>query len=385
MRRALAISWVEWRRLRRDPTALLFVVVLPLALVSVLGPVYASENEGENRVGVVSEGDGPVTDLIVRRLAGSRDLDVHRYRSRVDAEEGLRDRSVDGVVVIPPAVDRGMPVDLVLVGPPGIVAPTGIRAEVERTAADVTAALAVADGGGEGAERWTPEALRRAEQAVATAVPARRDAGADPDERRQGALGMALLGILVLFTFMNAMARAGMVPSYRELSILGRLRASGTSAAATAAGFALSITAFALVQVAVILGGATVLLGVHWSTPGPLLLVAVAVGIAAGCLGTLTGTFLASEAASVTVAGPIGFVLGMLGGALWPLEIVPPIARTIGHLTPQAWAVDALNAAGGLDDGNRGWAGPTVVLVGFALVLLTAAVLRLRRSVAGAL
>jgi ABC-2 type transport system permease protein len=379
------MAWAEWRRLRREPLALLFVVILPLALVSVVGPVYAAGNEGENRLGVVAEGDGPVAGLVTRTLAGSGDVDVHRYRSRTDAEEALRDRSVDGVVVIPAAVEEGAPVDLVLVGSPGIVAPTGIRAEVERTAADVSAALAVADRDGGGAGGWTSEALRRAERAVATAVPARRDAGPDPDERRQSGLASAILGILVLFTFMNGMARSEMVPSYRELSILGRLRATGTSAREAAAGFALSITAFAVVQTAVILGGATVLLGVRWSTPGPLLLVALVVGIAAGCLGTLTGTFLASTTSGATVAGPIGFTLGMLGGALWPLEIVPPVARTIGHLTPQAWAVDALNAAGGLDEGAGGWGGPTFVLIGYAAVLLAAAVLRLRRSVAGGL
>ena len=26
---------------------------------------------------------------------------------------------------------------------------------------------------------------------------------------------------------------------------------------------------------------------------------------------------------------------------MWPLEIVGPTMRTVGHVTPQAWAVDA--------------------------------------------
>ena len=68
----------------------------------------------------------------------------------------------------------------------------------------------------------------------------------------------------------------------------------------------------------------------------------------------------------------------MLGGCMWPLEIVGDTMRTVGHAVPHAWAVDAwvelLSRGGGLAD----IAGQLAVLGGFALVLLTAATLRLR-------
>ena len=31
----------------------------------------------------------------------------------------------------------------------------------------------------------------------------------------------------------------------------------------------------------------------------------------------------------------------MLGGCLYPLDVVGPVVRTVGHLVPQAWAMDA--------------------------------------------
>ncbi len=72
--------------------------------------------------------------------------------------------------------------------------------------------------------------------------------------------------------------------------------------------------------------------------------------------------------------------MGMLGGCMWPLEIVGSTMRTIGHVTPHAWAVDAwtalLSRNGRLVDIARDLA----VLLAFAAALLVAATSRLRRA-----
>lgn len=50
----------------------------------------------------------------------------------------------------------------------------------------------------------------------------------------------------------------------------------------------------------------------------------------------------------------ISLTLAPLGGAWWPLAIVPPFMRTIGHISPVAWAMDAFQKIiwfnGGLQD-----------------------------------
>ncbi|MEZ4657196.1 MAG: ABC transporter permease [Caldilineaceae bacterium] len=43
------------------------------------------------------------------------------------------------------------------------------------------------------------------------------------------------------------------------------------------------------------------------------------------------------------VARLLALALAPLGGAWWPLEIVPPFMRQIGHLSPVAWAMDAFH------------------------------------------
>jgi ABC-2 type transport system permease protein len=67
-----------------------------------------------------------------------------------------------------------------------------------------------------------------------------------------------------------------------------------------------------------------------------------------------------------------------LGGAWWPLEIVPPWMQTVGHLTPVAWAMDGFH-----DIITRGLGASAVlteagVLLVFGVVFLLLGMLRFR-------
>ena len=93
-----------------------------------------------------------------------------------------------------------------------------------------------------------------------------------------------------------------------------------------------------------------------------------------------THSALASNEQATSLGPPVGIALAMLGGAMWPLEIVGPLMRTVGHMTPHAWALDAFvdlvgNGASAVD------VLPQVgILLGFSVVLLPLASWRLRRS-----
>ncbi|MCA9910101.1 MAG: ABC transporter permease, partial [Anaerolineae bacterium] len=70
--------------------------------------------------------------------------------------------------------------------------------------------------------------------------------------------------------------------------------------------------------------------------------------------------------------------LAPLGGAWWPLEIVPDWMRTIGHISPVAWAMDSYSSlifhGGGLADVLL----PLGVLAALTIVFFLLGVVRFR-------
>ena len=74
-------------------------------------------------------------------------------------------------------------------------------------------------------------------------------------------------------------------------------------------------------------------------------------------------------------------LLGLLGGTMVPSEVFPDAMRTLSHVTPHAWAMDAFRTLQ-LDGGGIGAIlGSLTVLLLFAVVLLTLAVARFRQVV----
>jgi ABC-2 type transport system permease protein len=79
-----------------------------------------------------------------------------------------------------------------------------------------------------------------------------------------------------------------------------------------------------------------------------------------------------------SIAPPLGIALGMLGGCIWPLEIVGPTMKTVGHLAPHAWAMDAFVALMGRGADLGALVPQLLVLLAFSAVLLPVATWRLR-------
>jgi ABC-2 type transport system permease protein len=79
----------------------------------------------------------------------------------------------------------------------------------------------------------------------------------------------------------------------------------------------------------------------------PLLLVLVmaAYVLCITALALALGNFIRSEQQASSLTLLLALVFSALGGAWWSLDLpfVPEIMRTLGHLTPTAWAMDAFN------------------------------------------
>jgi ABC-2 type transport system permease protein len=343
----LALAGLRWRQLRRDPTALVFTLVVPLAIGAVLGANFLAGEGRPPLVGVVVEHQGPVSRDLAARLADNGLVQTVDYPNRAAAARAVRRHEVAAAVVVPATVDGpagpdGASSAVALIGPPGVQAPGGVRAAVETTTAETAAvvtagrALAPADPLGRG--------LDEARSRLAADRPAGGGLLDSADHLRNRALGAAVIGALVLFTFANTMGMSASLVGYRELGLLARMRATPASVGQVAGGYVLALGSYAVIQALLILLTGTVLFGVAWGQPVLVVAMAVGIGAAAGALGALTGTLLPSSTAGTTIGGPAGFVLGMVAGCLWPLEAVDPILGTVAHVTPHAWAIDGLRA-----------------------------------------
>jgi ABC-2 type transport system permease protein len=64
-------------------------------------------------------------------------------------------------------------------------------------------------------------------------------------------------------------------------------------------------------------------------------------------------------------------LMASIGGAWWPLEVVPSWMRTIAHIFPTAWAMDGFHAVATYGGGFREAALPIVVLLAMAAATIT--------------
>lgn len=74
-----------------------------------------------------------------------------------------------------------------------------------------------------------------------------------------------------------------------------------------------------------------------------LILVMSAFSLAVTAITFTLATFVKSEGQATALPVLLALVMASLGGAWWSLEVVPPVMKTIGHLSPVAWAMDAFS------------------------------------------
>lgn len=309
------------RGMVRDRSSIVYLVVLPMALMVLMGNIYASEDGSVPSLGVLVEDAGPTGAMVDESLRSSGALEVVAMTDREHLDDAVRRRHVDAGFVI--GEDRSA----ALVGPPQVQLPGGIRFVVGGAVDRAERAVRLA------AVTGRPVEAVFAELPSPVAPPVE-----DPDEARTE----AAIGVLVLVTFMNLIAYGSMVPSHRTLGVFGRLRAVPAGRGAVLLAYAITFTAVAFVQVTIALLAGRVLVGIDWGPTVPVIAVTAGLAVAAGGIGTLAATLLPTPESGSTIGGPVGFALGMLGGCLWPLAFVGGALEAIGQWVPHQWAVAAL-------------------------------------------
>ena len=181
--------------------------------------------------------------------------------------------------------------------------------------------------------------------------------------------------VAVMFVMISVL---GLTQSLAEERLAGILRRVGMLPVRKAhwlAGKLLATSLLGMMQFVVLLAFGA-LLGVGFGgAPGAVLLVAVAYVLAVTAMALALAAVARLPPQASALATFAWLLLVPLGGGWWPLLFVPGWLRTLGHLSPVAWCLDAFNAMMVYGATGREVLVPTGVLLLFASVFFSLGVL----------
>lgn len=197
---------------------------------------------------------------------------------------------------------------------------------------------------------------------------------ADADQQQVNGFNQSVPGMGAMYTMFTVLG--GMATLWRERRqwTLQRLVVLPISRAQLLGGKIATYFTLGLIQFLLVFGAGT-FVGVDFGrSPLALLSVLAAFVLCITALAFAIAPHVTSDGQANGITNLLGLTLAPLGGAWWPLEIVPSFMRTIGHISPVAWAMDGFHKLI-FDNASFSAVLPEIaVLVGAALILFVIAV-----------
>jgi ABC-2 type transport system permease protein len=397
----LAMVALRLRRVLRDRTALVWLLVMPmvfsLVMSQLLGNWSSSGQAPRPRFLVHAAGASPAVD---RLLAGLRDnerfllVEADTLVTAAQARAAVESGRLTAVLLIPAALGTG---------PAGDGADTlrlwhdsdRLSSQTVRTLLDRAVLRANTEASARSLVAPSPAAALPADRAAVFDQAAfdrrfdrpRVDLQVTALGRRSTERALALdraaqhtsPAYTLFFVLMFLMTSAKDLVAERRDRTLARLTLSRASSVDLVSGFMLGAFVLGLLQTGILLLLNAAVFGLDYGdSPATLVLVTVLFAAVAAAGAVLLGSSARSEAQADGLGVGVTLVLAALGGLWWPLEIVPDLMKAAGHALPTGQAITIFH-----DMIGRGWglaeAAPLLAgLAAWCAVLLVSAVVRLR-------
>ncbi|TVR19876.1 MAG: ABC transporter permease [Anaerolineaceae bacterium] len=202
----------------------------------------------------------------------------------------------------------------------------------------------------------------------------------DEDESSSDNIGFrqSVPGMGSMYVMFTVLAGAVLLLQERKQWTLQRLITMPVSRAQVLGGKMTARFAMGMIQYAVAFTFGA-MLGVNFGDQIiPLLLLMMSFVLCMTAITFLLGTFIETEMQASGLVTFFVLITAPLGGAWWPLEIVPPFMQTLALLTPIGWAMrgfgELLFYGGGLTDILL----PVAVLLGASAVIFALAITRFK-------
>lgn len=373
-RPVVALVAANLLRQARDKVGLFFMVVMPFVTILFVGMAMGGASGDDELPVAVHAADGDrIGAAVISELEDSGTVRVVSPGS----EQALRDEVRTGEAAAGLVIPQGSrELDLVMAQNTGtsMAARSEIDAAIGKVAAVLEAESAAGKAGatpGE-AQRLVRQAQERGVEGTVTVR------GSGGDDTPTGFAYTAPANLL-LFTFINSMAVAAALVESKRLGMVRRSVAAPLSGGRILLGEAVSRFVVALTQALLIIGVSSALFDVAWGDPLGVAAVVGTFSLVATGAAMLVGAWVRSPQQAPAIGPPLGIVLGMLGGCLWPREVAGEPLNTIGYLFPHSWGMDALLTLSEPGTGIADVWTEVLVLGGMAVVVLGLALVVFRK------
>ena len=356
------IAKLELTLALKDREAVIWSLLAPIAMAAIFGAMFGSGTPEPTRVVIEAGNNPPVVAQAFQVLMERRGLEVGDAGIRVQLPDSLLDRMLDGrgaTARIVKKDDGDLRVTSVSSAVREALYVVAFRAAKLRAASpqDSIAGLVASVG---------PLAVASSTLGAAPHVPTGKE--------------HTLPAMLIMF-IMFQLTTFFMVLWVDDLRTgkMKRIIMSPTRTRDILVGNVIARLVWASLQVAIILGVGSMVLGVRLDVdPTSFALLLAAYMLAATALGLLLATcFKTTEKANASGV-IVGLMMAALGGCWWPLEIVPGAMRTVALCLPTGQAMDAI--------GEMAAIGPTapmpirniLILLAMAAIMLPIATRRMR-------
>ncbi len=389
MRKIISLAWLNAIQILRNPAEVVGVIVLPLALTMLFGSAFAAGQSSDIRVLFVDE-DGTGYSAQVGGLIDAEESLRVEEATRASAEAEIAAGDVSVAVLVP----SGFAADLadgeasieVMRNPNSqngfaivsVVQGIATRMSGNAAAARVVASIPSVEAGfddvyEEADAKWSPQPPVSTETRQVVASEVRGDSVIAEGTTQSS------IGFTVWFILFMTFGSAGGILEEREHGTLRRLMVAPVSRATILTGKVLGTVLAATAQALILVLVGALVFGVPWGNdPLAVILVLGAYILAGTGLAVMVSALVRTRDQMSGLSPLISTALAMVGGCMWPLEIVSPLMQTVARLTPTGWAVMGLTDVVFRNQGLSAAVVPTLVLLGFAGVMLGIGVKMLR-------
>jgi ABC-2 type transport system permease protein len=388
MRTVITIALNELRLIFRDQSIWINIIVIPIAITFAVGLANSGFAAGTPaqptyRVDVIDNANSPLSAQFIAAMRQARpglivcpadataatadqpdpcQLDGEPLTETL-AEQRARDRVVSGTVIIPPDFDAQLAASSA-----SIVYRTSVPETTESTvrravdaavrevsgvqtavnaAASVAAELSYLTFENEDDRQAFLASVREAAEAAWQTQPERVISRSAPDAPQTrtatGGFGQSVPGMGSMYVMFAVFPAATALLLERQFGTFQRTLTMPVRRWQFIAGKMGARIVLGMIQYAIIFAFG-LLLGVRYgSDPFGILITMLVFVICVTALTLMVSTFVRDVNQASGLALFLSLTLAPLGGAWWPLEIVPEWMRVVGHISPIAWAMNAYN------------------------------------------